>query len=168
MDGMKLQAVGALASVVVAFGTVLAITGCVTEVACPAIGVVNAVFLDASPWLAAHPNGRLRACFDGRCQRVAASIPEPVTLEALSAHPSRPRLLTVKSSGTTDRVQISEAIKLSPRSVGSSRACQLTAWGQNVRITADGTLTMRGWNGHVLPPATSSPTTKVSLAMVTP
>lgn len=164
---MKSQVVRTLASVLVALGVVLATAGCATHMACTAIGVVDALFLDASPWFAAHPNGRLQACFDDRCQVVDATSSEPITLEVLSAPPSGVRTLTVQSiesehfsptdSVPANRVQISEAIELIPQSVGSSEACRLTAWGQNARISADGTLALHGWTGHVLPPAANRP-----------
>ncbi|HEY0247758.1 MAG TPA: hypothetical protein VGC45_05805 [Gryllotalpicola sp.] len=78
-------------------GVVLSCAGCTTTGARSGVVIpVNAVYLDASPWLSAHPDAVLNACYGKHCQSFDAIQRGSVQLWA-SGKPCSAHRLTITS-----------------------------------------------------------------------
>jgi len=131
--------------------------GCTEQVCAGPAQLVPAVFLDASPWLAAHPDAQLRACYgSGPCRTLTHGSDSQAQLPIGSGGWHGAHVLTIQSTDAAAPVHVERQVTL--HEVISGQGCARTdAIGENVVLNANGTLTLRGWSGQVLPPEYSVP-----------
>jgi len=116
-----------------------------------------AVFLDASPWLSAHPHASLRACYAGRCETIDATTHEPVQLAQFHGILGTRQLLTIASQGSRPQQLINEQLSLK-RKTTPGPCGSVDYWGMNTRLSSAGKIAILGWSGSYLQPLTDIPT----------
>lgn len=137
---------------------VASLTGCATQVCNEAARWPPGVWLDASPWLAAHPGASLSACLNERCKKADAGATS--VLQLIISNPARlPQpgkatyLLTVTAAGATP-LKVQARVTLHRSQVRGPCGTE-TWWQADARLSAAGHISI--WHGKSGPFAPQVP-----------
>jgi hypothetical protein len=145
---------------------VASLTGCVPQVCATAAQFPPGVWLDPSPWLAAHSESTLTACLDGGCKKADAATTAVLQMSVPYRSPAPETgkatyVLTVTSGGSSP-LRIRTRVTLHESQVSGPCGTQ-TWWQADARLNRAGHLSI--WHGTSGPfppqvprPVTSAPT----------
>lgn len=145
---------------------VTSLTGCVPHACATAAQFPPGVWLDPSPWLAAHPGSALTACLDGNCKKADAATTSIVQLTVPYRSPAPETgkatyVLTITSRGSVP-LKVLTRVTLHESHVTGPCGTQ-TWWQADARLDHAGHLSI--WHHapgpfapQVPPTVTSTPT----------
>jgi hypothetical protein len=126
------------------------LSGCVAPVCNEAAAWPPGVWLDPTPWLAAHPGSTLTACLDGNCKKTDPDTKSLIQLfvSASTHSPSSNDATYTLTISSSTPIYITRSVTLSESSVSSSCGTQ-TWWQVDARLGSSGRLSV--WHSTVGP-----------------